>query len=235
MADISPETAPVTRASWLVVFTDLVALMLTFFVMLFSMTNVSVGQWTHLIDTLSRTFNPAKTVKSKIPTAQFNISSEFRRQAKNLDYLNAVLGEKIKDDPLLSQSIMAGLEDRLVIALPGVLLFNERRAAVLSAEGRDLLFKLSGILRLLDNQVGINSYVAAGSHRDGTYKSEWELSLGRSVAVNNEFQRAGYPESMLSFGYGTAHTSYLKAVPEAWQAAFADRVDIVVMSSSNLQ
>lgn len=232
MAEAGTQLVPASRASWLVIFTDLVALLLTFFVMLFSMSNVQVAKWTEMIDALSQTLNPARTEKSKVPTARYNISTEIRRRAINLDYLNAVIGEKIKDDPLLSQSTMVGLDDRLVISLPGALLF-EGKGVVLSEKGRELLFNLGGILRLVDNQVGVNSYVAAGTHEDTAFASEWELSLGRSIAVNNHFVRAGYPDTILSFGYGAARTSLLKVVPEARRSAFAQRVDIVVLSASN--
>ena len=38
---------------WLVIFADLVALLLTFFVMLFSMSNVTVESWQKMVDALN--------------------------------------------------------------------------------------------------------------------------------------------------------------------------------------
>ncbi|MBT3305153.1 MAG: chemotaxis protein MotB, partial [Alphaproteobacteria bacterium] len=43
---------------WLITFTDLVALMLAFFVMLFAMSNVKVSDWQNVIDSLSQTLRP---------------------------------------------------------------------------------------------------------------------------------------------------------------------------------
>ena len=124
MADSFPhrESAP-SSTVWLVIFTDLVALMLTFFVMLFSMSSVKVDRWKEMIDALSTTFNPASTTTTEAPTAQYNISSVFRRRAINVGYLSAVLQEKIIRDPVLAESSLVLLEDRVIISLPSRLFF----------------------------------------------------------------------------------------------------------------
>ena len=44
--------------AWMVIFTDLISLMLTFFVLLFSMSNLQLDRWENLIDVLSRTLSP---------------------------------------------------------------------------------------------------------------------------------------------------------------------------------
>ena len=66
-------------AIWLLTFTDLVALLLTFFVMLFAMSNVKIDRWKEMIDTLSQSLNPARSEPTKVPSAQYNISSELGR------------------------------------------------------------------------------------------------------------------------------------------------------------
>ena len=50
---------------WLLTFTDLVSLMLTFFVMLFSMSNVKLDRWDNVIDSLSQSLAPEE-VKTPI-------------------------------------------------------------------------------------------------------------------------------------------------------------------------
>lgn len=214
------------------IFTDLVALLLTFFVMLFSMSSVKIDRWTEMIDALTTTLNPARTEETKVPTAKYNISTEFRRAAINLNYLNAVIGEKIIADPFLSQGRLVPFEDRLIISFPGHLLFAPDRAELLAAAG-EALFNLGGILRLVDNQVTINGYVSTGSAAQNEYASEWELSLARAVVVANAFRRAGYDEDILTFGYGTVNPAELEGYSEAVRRSLAQRVDIVLLSASN--
>ena len=111
--------------SWLIIFTDLVSLMLTFFVLLFSMSNIKVDKWESITDSLSQSLSPTSSKKIAAATAQFNIASIFRKRAINLDYLSALLREVVPKDPLLAQGKLISLEDRLIITLPGRILFAE--------------------------------------------------------------------------------------------------------------
>lgn len=223
------------RSTWLVIFTDLVALLLTFFVMLFSMSNIQIDKWTEMIDTLTRTLNPAQTKVAKVPSATFNIETEIQRDAINLDYLVSVVGDKIKDDPFLAQARLVPLDDRVVLSFPGALLFDGGSANLRESSGQ-ALFNLSGILQLVENQIGINSYVAPGTATgaDG-YTSDWELSLARGAAVANAIRRAGYGAPVLAFGYGSARTPQLRELPGSLQRSLAQRIDIVILSGSSIR
>jgi len=109
--------------------------------MLFSMSNIQVDRWKETIDALSQTLNMAKTTTSSAPSAEYNISSVFRQRAINLDYLLAVFEDKVKKDELVSSGEILLLEDRLVIPIPGDLLFPPN-AAVLTADARRALLVL---------------------------------------------------------------------------------------------
>ena len=140
--------------AWMLTFTDLVSLMLTFFVLLFSMSNIKVDRWNDVIDALSQSLNPSSTKAQSSATASFNIATLFRKRAINLDYLTSVLDEAVAKDDLLASSQLMRLEDRLVIALPGDLLFQPGKA-VLAENARKALFNLGGVLRNIGNQIGI--------------------------------------------------------------------------------
>jgi len=180
-------------AIWLLTFTDLVALLLTFFVMLFAMSNVKIDRWKEMIDTLSQSLNPARSEPTKVPSAQYNISSVFRKRAINLDYLTAVLNQKIERSEVLKNSLIVTLEDRLIISLPGARLFAAKSAAF-NQNASAALFDLGGVLRHIDNQIGVNGYSEEANVGETIYKSDWELSLARAVAVANELKRAGYSD-----------------------------------------
>jgi chemotaxis protein MotB len=217
---------------WLIIFTDLVALLLTFFVLLFSMSNVQVDRWKEMIDALSQTLNPAKETVTTIPAAEYNISSIFRRRAINLDYLLAVFEEKVVRNEALKGSKLTLLEDRLVISLPGALLF-EPNSAVLKDAAKNPLFTLGGLLRNVENQLGINGYSDEQNFEGAEYTSNWELSLARSIAVGNAFRRAGYTEELLNFGYGNSHSSYLSNATEEQRRTLSRRIDIVILAAGS--
>ncbi len=230
-AAIDPEEAAAERA-WLVTFTDLVSLMLTFFVLLFSMSNVKVGDWQNIIDSLSRTLRPTPEKIVKAQTASFNIGTIYRRQAIDLNYLSSVIEEGIKDIELLTDTQVMLLEDRLVIALPGDLLFQPGRAEM-TERAREAMFVFGGMLGNIGNEIGVNGHTDPSPLPAGSeYASNWELSTGRAAAVANALRLAGYKDDIIAFGYAESRFEQLPEVADAERRTLARRVDIVVLPTA---
>jgi chemotaxis protein MotB len=223
----NPEPVATSTRGWMVIFTDLVSLMLTFFVLLFSMSHVQVDKWDDMIDALSQTLNPSREKTTTTVSAQYNISTVFRKRAINLDYLTAVLGETIAQEPVLAKSQLVLGDDRLIIVVPGDLLFEPGRA-VLSQRARDALFHLGGVLRNVGNQIGINGHTDPRPPSGGAHASNWELSLARSVAVANTLRRTGYPYDIMTLGHADTFYARLPELPVEQRQALARRVDIVI-------
>ena len=219
---------PKRGLAWMVIFTDLVSLMLTFFVLLFSMSNVQVDKWESLTEALSQSLNPTSIKAVDAATARFNIASIFRKRAIDLDYLSSILEEAVADDPMLAQSRIMRQQDRLIVALPGDLLFAPGRA-VLSQDARQALFNLGGVLRNIGNQIGVNGHSDPNPPKSGEYASNWELSLARAIAVANSLQRSGYTEDIVSFGLADSRYEDLPDLPEEQRLSLGRRVDIVIM------
>ncbi|HEY9164097.1 MAG TPA: flagellar motor protein MotB [Magnetovibrio sp.] len=214
--------------AWMITFTDLVSLMLTFFVLLFSMSSVKMDEWDAMIDTLTQTLNPGKLTTVAAATAQFNIGTIFRRQATNLDYLSGVLQAGVQGDPLLSSSRIMLLDDRLIIALPGDLLFPPGKA-VMPDDARSALFTLGSLLRNVGNQIGVNGHTdpVPPSPEKG-FQSNWELSLARASAVANALRRSGYTDDIIAYGYADSRYNQLPNLSQAERDKLGRRVDIVV-------
>ena len=220
-------SSPTPSRAWMVIFTDLVSLMLTFFVLLFSMSNVQIDRWEQMIDALSQTLNPAHEKPETTVTSQYNIASLFRKRAVNLDYLGAVMEETVARDPVLERTRIVGQEDRLIIALPGDLLFASGRAE-LSERGRQALFVLGGVLRNVGNQIGVNGHSDPDPRENPVYQSKWELTLARAVTIANTLRQVGYDDDIIAYGYADSRFGELHDLPEAEREALARRIDIVV-------
>lgn len=216
--------------TWIVTFTDLVSLMLTFFVMLFAMSNVKSNQWDDMTDAFSRQLNPSKQKQVAAATAEYTISTVYRRRAIDLDYLVSVLEKIIRDDDVLAQSNLVRLDDRLLIALPGDLLFQPG-SAILAPEAERTLFNLGGILRNIGNAVAINGHTDPTPPHGGTYTSNWELSTARAVAVANFLRRSGYAEDITAVGFADSMFTRLPDVPDEDRKRLGRRVDIVVLET----
>ena len=213
---------------WMIVFTDLVSLMLTFFVLLFSMSSVQIERWQEMIDALSQTLAPSREKTVSEVSAQYNIATIFRKRAITLDYLAAVLKETMAQDAVLSRCHIMPLEDRLVIALPGDLLFSPGQAA-LSDRAARALFRLGGVLRNVGNQIGVNGHTDPIPPRGDDFASNWELSMARAVAVANALRRSGYREHVVAYGYADSRFEELPDLVPEERRALGRRVDIVVM------
>ncbi len=227
----TPKAWPQTTA-WMITFTDLVALMLTFFVMLFAMSNVKVDKWELMTDALSQSLNPERVKSEARPTAEYNVPSVYRKRAINLDYLAGVFEETVAGDPTLAGSKVIRLEDRLILALPGDLLF-EPGQAVLTERARPTLFNLGGVLRNIENRISVNGHSDPVSAGVGEYATNWELSLARAIAVANALRRAGYTEDIAALGYADSRLFELPSgMDEERRRALARRVDIVIQPTA---
>lgn len=230
-ADRDTEQEEKAAQLWLLTFTDLVSLMLTFFVMLFSMSNVKLDKWQNVIDSLSQSLAPEQVKTQSSSTSLHNIATVFRKRAINLDYLTSVLREKIESDELLKQTQFLRLEDRLVLALPGDLLFEAGRA-VMSDRAREALYRLGNALNTINNQIGVNGHADPSAPAGGAYASNWELSTARAAAVANELRRGGYSEPIVAFGYADGRYNLLPNMPAAQRQLLGRRVDIVIFPTS---
>lgn len=218
----------------MVTFTDLVSLMLTFFVMLFSMATVQIDKWDEITDSLSTTLNPKKTESVATATADFNISTVFRKRAINLEYLQAVLIEKTENDKLLSRTMVQLLDDRLLISLPGDLLFD-KGSKTLSPRAEGSMLKIGDVLRHVSNQIVITGHTDPVPSSGADYASNWELSLYRAIEVGNALRKSGFTQEFLSYGNGDSGFNQLPAIPDEQKYALARRVDIMVLQTGVLK
>ena len=213
-----------SSTAWILIFTDMVALLLSFFVMLFSMSAVPINEWERTIDILEEALNLTQD-EEKDPTADYNISSVLLERAKtNVNYLLPIIEPKIKQDELIKESPIVLLDDRIVISLSGGLLFPSG-SAELTTKARQALFNLGGVLQHIKNTIGVYGYSKEDNLDQSKFASDWELSLARAISVANELRKAGYMDEVLSFGYGRARSFRLVDIPEDQGGRAAGRGD----------
>ena len=222
--------AAASRA-WLLTFTDLVSLMLTFFVLLFSMSNVKLSEWKNIIDSLSRTLAPTPEKSVKAQTATFHIGTVFRKRAIDLDYLTSVITEGITDVEILAGAQVMRLEDRLVITLPGDLLFQPGRASM-TEQAEEAMFVIGGMLQNIGNEIGVNGHTDPTPPLGDGFDSNWELSTAQAAAVANALRKTGYPDDIIAFGYADSRFGLLPKLSDERRNSLARRVDIVILPTA---
>lgn len=226
MLSVLPGGATPAGRAWLVTFTDLVCLMLTFFVMLYAMAEPDPRTFQALAAGLSGGAPPRQDGAER-PLAAFTAESLDTEAAIDLGYLGRVFEAQMRGTPELSQVVITRRDDDLVLALPSDLLFAPG-SADLSAAGEKALFVLGGIARNIGNAVEVVGHTDP-TPISGAFPSNWELSLARARSVADSLRRSGYQRPVTVRGQADGRFAEVAPWrPEAERLRLARRVDVVV-------
>ncbi|HRQ61536.1 MAG TPA: flagellar motor protein MotB [Alphaproteobacteria bacterium] len=236
---VTPEEKKRTAALWLVTFTDIMALMLTFFVLLYTMSVPREDEWTRMTSALGREFGKQYSPPA-LTGAQdaINIDKVDFSKALDLDYLAVLLKETLKDNERAKGILMINRGDSLIVSMPDSLLFEAGQAQVLD-EGRKTLFAMGEALSKIRNSVEIVGHAdprPVGAAPSNAFASNWELSLSRAANVASILQSTGYSKPMTLRGMSSARYDELPAdLGEDKRLDLSRRVDIVILKTTGAQ
>lgn len=204
------------RTLWLISLTDLISLMLAFFVLLVAMGRPDSGRWPVLAQGLSAR-SLARTPTDAAPDAKapFNAATVETDAAVNIDYLGALLLSQIREQPDLRGVAVWREDDRVVIALPGEAMFANG-GLVLADAGRRALFLLGAAVGRVGNRVEV---VGHAEREAGDPALAWERALTRSVVVAEALRERGYRRDLVA-------RAVLRPAPP--RGDHGTRVDIVI-------
>ena len=229
MTIVSPYSSrpPTERSTWLVTFADLIALILAFFVMLYATHRVEEGDWQAMVTSLSQSLSVQDDPVQR-PAATQNVRLIHRPAAMALTYLGVLLESLRQDEPLLSKIRLHRLDDRLIIALPGDLLFLPGRADPIEG-AKERVAVLANVLRNVSNRIDVFGHTDPSPVTGHVFDSNWELSLARAETVANMLQTAGYPSKLGAFGLADSRFEDLSQIKSPGRKLqLARRVDIVI-------
>lgn len=228
--DDPPQEEEVERAPiWLVTFGDATALMLAFFVMLYSMSHLQSEKWDQIVSLIATRQEPVKDGEPK-PVGERTIVRVTLVPAFETGYLQRILEEKLERDPALSDIRITGLDDQLVLSLPSETLFPSD-SAVLNEAGNRVLSRLAVIFRQFGNRMDIRGHTPPDGSIDG-----WARSLGRAVSVAQALEADGISGEFTVFGLAdSGYRAIDPSIPEARRLALSDRVDIVILPEARGQ
>lgn len=216
---------------WLVTFSDLVLLLLTFLVLLFAMSDIDLGRYGALSRSTGSALTQPVLEETQAPSLDFAIPQTEIRPGEDLGYLRAVITDALSRDERFGQIATRLTEEYLVLSLPGSLLF-ESGTATLGQDAQTAIFDIAGLLSALDNGIAITGHVGPAGLDRAPFVSAWELSLARAVVVSEGLRGSGYRGPLTVLGQGNVdfitRAQYLADPARAAMASAADRVDIVI-------
>lgn len=181
---------------WLTSFTDLAALMLTFFVLQFSMSSIDVQHWQGLLEG----FHGKKGGQTELLTPWSGDSRENSRQdshpGRDLNYLASVLEEQIRAEGLAALVRLRRAEAELRLVLPAAVFLDRPGddAARLFAARQ----AIAAILDRVENEIEVLAFAALP---DGKLRRvDWAYVLTEARTAAESLAAAGFDRPIAASG-----------------------------------
>lgn len=182
---------------WLATYSDCITLLLTFFVLLYSMSSVNEAKLKSISSALQSVLNSSggdsilqfNMENGEVPIEGSEVKAEIDKSLEAVDE-NAIMYEKIKE--FVKKN---GLEDTVeiredergvVMKLRDSILFESGKAE-LKVDSKEILGKIGNLLNTFDNGVIVEGHTDNLPINTYKYASNWELSAARAVNVVKYF------------------------------------------------
>jgi len=247
-----PEKEP-NHERWLITYSDLITLLMIFFIIMYSMSQINAakyaavanslsvvlsGQAMSLLDTQGPSMAPGIAGQqlpegdNKNPSKQGELEDVKQKIAEFIKTEDAKAGQKAGQagaTAKLSDNITVTEQERgLVISFKEALLFPSG-SDVLTPQAHSIIVQVAGSLLDLPNFIRVEGHTDNLPISSGKFASNWELSTMRAANVVHVLNgEAGLPSDRLSIvGYG----EYRPLVPNDSDInrAINRRVDIVIL------
>ncbi|NLO82763.1 MAG: flagellar motor protein MotB [Clostridiales bacterium] len=246
------KSKPAGIAEWFVTYSDMVTLLLTFFVMLYSFSTINAQKWEALVRSLRGNIGVLEGGTSLEQQQRIDDKSIPEIDLEQLEGYRKNREEgKAEEDPFLKlyrdikeyieiNEIPAELElspthTEILIRFKDYVLFDVGKSE-LKAEAREILDRIADVLLHYKDQI---DRVRVEGHTDTQpintvfYPTNWELSADRAIKVVRYFQEHhGFPGNKLSGeGYGEYYPIASNNTAEG--RARNRRVDVQIVRAVN--
>lgn len=177
---------------WITTFSDLMSLLLTFFILLYSMSNVDAAKFKSISDSLTSILNglgQTSVVEEQITeTILDEAENGFDDLIKDITVRQEILDmyDKVQDYVNLEEldaKVSVTMNRRGVfVDIKEAILF-EPGSADLKETGITVLRQLEGLINDFENDIVIEGHTDDVPMNTVFYPSNWELSTGRAVSV----------------------------------------------------
>jgi chemotaxis protein MotB len=192
---------------WAIPYGDLVTLLLAFFVVMYSISQVNEGKYRVVSESLNAAFRGDPTTPNPIQIGQATVAAPIAALPQDLR-MEAMRQLAQQVDNAMAPLIMQGLVDvgrgdgKLTIAIRSDILFPSG-VAKLSPEAQPVIHLLAPVLRDFPVDVKVQGHTDNVPVLGGQFASNWDLSAARAVSVVNLLVADGVPPQRLSAtGFG---------------------------------
>jgi chemotaxis protein MotB len=195
-------------ASWMETYSDMVTLLLTFFIMLYAMSTIDSQKYAAIVASFSKAMNPEAYYQQmedeKLQEAVVTIDEDVEETSDELDMLYTLLKQYVEKSELEQQVYVSKAEEYVFIRFSDSVTFRGY-SDILEQSGKEILDVLAEGLESVDEY--IEEVVIAGH----TAKVEYDYTdIDRSLSTNRANVVLKYlddkkvidPAKYLAIGYG---------------------------------
>ncbi|MDR3167588.1 MAG: flagellar motor protein MotB [Treponema sp.] len=243
MAKKKKPDAGSASGEWIVTYSDMVTLMLCFFVMLFNPDDVDPVQFAQMISSLNNiglggsiggnTLSAGKSADLGNTIMSLPSMDQGRSLGTALKRATSLFNPEIR-----SNKVRVTHDERgLVISLASDAFFNPASATINIEETRDVLLRLASLLNSSEvrgRKFRIEGHTdSVGTDPDGPWPSNWELSTARSISVLHYLTDIGVEENHFQVA-GFSDTAPLSRNDTPEGRAYNRRVDVIILDDGHL-
>lgn len=221
---------------WLITYSDLITLLLIFFIVMYTLSKVDAAKYQAIASSLSKSMGGSQSIMESggpaiVPGAGENgeTNTELNElEQQNLEKIRQQIQAYVNENGL-SGKVTVTIEERgVVVSFQDVVLFPVG-VAVLNPSSLEIVDKIGGILHQTNNYIRVEGHTDNLPIRTSQFPSNWELSFARSASVVHRLIdfSAIPPDRLSASGYG----EYRPRMPNDSDANRQQnrRVDIVVL------
>lgn len=204
-----PEPEGLKGDEWLGTYSDMVTLLLTFFILLYSMSSVDSEK----LKQLSKAFNQVMVGTKGDSILQYDLydgevplvggESDNKDISDTAQSMYKGVKEFVKDNNLSDTVDITEDERGVILQLKDSILFQTGESK-LKPESKDILNKINTLLKSVPNSIVVEGHTDNVPIHNSEYDSNWDLSTARAVTVVRYFieEKGENPSRFSASGYG---------------------------------
>lgn len=211
------------QSSWLVTYSDMITLCLTFFVLLYSFSTLDAMKWKRVVQSVQGALGPLENggglqeeekpvvslndnnKQEEIDAADLAQFMQYQEETKKLEQMQERLVSYLAEIGM-SNNVTVEIEERgLILRFQDSVLFNKSKADLLP-QSQQVLKEIIAIFHETANPIRVEGHTDDLPINTPQFPSNWELSTTRATNVLRYLIQEGIPGKRLSaIGYGEFH------------------------------
>jgi chemotaxis protein MotB len=221
---------------WLLTYSDLITLLMIFFVVMYAMSNVDVSKYELLAQSLGVAMGGGQKVFQVTPgisdtNKQLDSSANgMKTEVQKLSNLKNQVDQYLKKNGLASSVVTEISERGLEVSLKDTILFASGQADI-KPEVQSKLIGIGKILNSIGNLIRIEGHTDNQPIHTSQFPSNWRLSVIRADNVTELLINSVHiqPQKISIVGFGEFYPKVPNTTPE--NMAINRRVNIVILNS----